>query len=241
MISDKTVLVTGGTGGIGNAIVKKYADQGYNVAFFFRSNVDEAERIAEGNPRIKPCRVDVKDYDAVAKAVEEVAEEFGGIDVCVNNAGITADGLFMMMSPEEWKNVIDINLGGAMNVSNAVLPHMLEKRSGSIINITSVAGIVGQDGQCNYSASKAGLIGFTKSLAKEMAKRRIRVNAVAPGYIDTEMIRKMREDRLATEKKKIPMKRFGTPEEVASAVFFLGGEEASYITGQTIVVDGGMI
>lgn len=241
MADKQIVLVTGGTGGIGQAMVKKYVDEGYFVVFTYNSKEAEAQEIIEkSNGCAVGYKVNVKNSDEIKKCVDDVVGKYGSIHILVNNAGITDDDYFMMMNESRWKNVLSINLGGCFSFTSEVLPHMLSSRNGVIINMSSVSGIGGQVGQCNYSASKAGMIGFTKSLAKEMAHKNIRVNAVAPGFIDTEMIHKIGEQKLKAIKQGIPMKRFGNTKEIADAVFFLTSEAASYITGQVLVVDGGL-
>lgn len=237
-----TVIITGGTGGIGKALIHQYVQNGYQVVFTYHSKKEAANQIMSKYPdgKVSGYQVNVKNLEEIQKFVENVKRKYGGIDVLINNAGITDDVYFMMMNESRWNNIIDINLGGCSRFTNTVLPYMLEARYGSIINISSVSGIYGQVGQCNYSAAKAGMIGFTKSLAKEMAQKNIRVNAVAPGYIDTQMIHKLSENKLKEIKKNIPMRRFGKPEEIAKVVFFLSSEDASYVSGQVVIVDGGL-
>lgn len=190
---------------------------------------------------IKHHKCDVADIKAVAELVDAIVKEFGKIDVLVNNAGITKDGLLMRMSEEDWDAVIDTNLKGVFNFTKAVSRPMMGKKSGKIVNITSISGVMGNAGQANYSASKAGVIGFTKAVAKELASRNINVNAIAPGFIETEMTDKLSEDVKKNYLASIPMKRFASTNEVANVVKFLASDDASYITGQTLCVDGGII
>ncbi len=240
--SGKKVLVTGGCKGIGKAIVEAFLQSGATVATTYHTSASEAEKMREKyTDRLFCYCMDVSDKTAVEKTVEEIIARLGGIDVLVNNAGINRDGLFFLMDDGDWESVLSCDLSGAAHVTKAVLFSMLAKRKGSIVNISSVSGIMGNAGQTNYAAAKAGLVGFTKSLAREVGVKNIRVNAVAPGYIDTEMVRRMPEEKRATALSAIPMERFGTPEEIASVVLFLASDDSSYITGQTFVVDGGLL
>lgn len=245
MEEKKTVLVTGGTRGIGKQVALKYAKNGYDVIINYVSdNTDVAEikkEFEEIGVKVLVIKADVSKAEDVTNLVENAIKEFGKIDVLVNNAGITKDNLLMRMSEEDFDRVIEINLKGTYLVTKAVTKYMIKKRSGSVINVSSVVGVSGNAGQCNYSASKAGIIGFTKSLAKELAIRNIRVNAVAPGFIETDMTDVLSETVKESIYNQIPLKRMGTAGEVANVVYFLGNEESSYITGQVINIDGGMV
>ncbi|MCM3746411.1 3-oxoacyl-[acyl-carrier-protein] reductase [Paenibacillus pasadenensis] len=239
------VFVTGGARGIGQAIVKRFADEGASVIFTYRSSESaalqlEADLTAQGK-QAKAVALDVSSHDAALAVVEAAVQERGPINVLVNNAGVTEDGFLMLMEESSWDNVIDTNLKGAYNCCKAVLPAMIGKRSGVIVNIASVIGMAGAASQTNYSASKAGLIGLTRALSKEVGGKGIRVNAIAPGYIATDMLEKVPERIRRQFIEKISCGRFGEADEVAKVALFLASSEASYIYGQTIVVDGGMI
>jgi 3-oxoacyl-[acyl-carrier protein] reductase len=245
LLSGKTALITGASKGIGRAIAIRYAQEGANVAFTFLSSVEkgqalEAELSAFGI-KAKGYRSDASDFKAAEELVNNVVAEFGGLDILVNNAGITRDNLLMRMTEEAWDEVIGINLKSCFNTVKAVTRTMMKAKSGSIINITSVVGIKGNAGQANYAASKAGIIGFTKSIALELGSRNIRSNAVAPGFIETEMTAVLDEKTVQGWRDGIPMKRGGQPEEVANACVFLGSDMSSYISGQVIQVDGAML
>lgn len=241
----KVVLITGGSRGIGKSIALKYAENGYNVVINYvssKTNVKELEKeFNEKGIESLILKADVSKEDEVENLVKSTIDKFGRIDVLVNNAGITRDSLLMRMKEEDFDRVIEINLKGTFLVTKAVTPYMMKKRNGNIINLASVVGVTGNAGQCNYSASKAGIIGFTKSVAKELASRNIRVNAVAPGFIDTDMTSVLSDDVKSNINAQIPMKRMGTTMEIANVVYFLGCEESSYITGQVINIDGGMV
>ena len=241
----KVVFVTGGSRGIGKAIALKYAENGYNVVINYvsdKTDVTELEtELKEKGGESLIQKADVSKADEIENVVKSAIEKFGKIDVLVNNAGITRDGLLMRMKEEDFDKVIEINLKGTFLVTKAVVPYMMKKRNGKIINLASVVGVTGNAGQCNYSASKAGIIGFTKSIAKELASRNIRANAVAPGFIETDMTSVLGEDIKKNINSQIPMKRMGTVQEIANLVYFLGCEDSSYITGQVINIDGGMI
>ena len=246
MGNEKVALVTGAARGIGKEIAVKLAKEGYDVAVNYRTKTDELDALKaeiENDFGVKCALVqgDVASFEDAEKMVKETVEELGKIDVLVNNAGITKDGLFMRMSKEDFEKVIDINLVGTFNVTRNVIPLMIKQRSGRVINISSVVGVAGNAGQTNYSASKAGIIGFTKSLAREVASRNILVNAVAPGFIATDMTSVLNDTQKESINAQIPLKRMGSSEDVANLVKFLASEEASYITGQVINVDGGMI
>ncbi len=242
---NKTALITGATRGIGKQIALTLAQNGYDIAINYRT---ENEALKETKKEIEQKGVkcltvqgDVSNFEDCDRFVKEIIEKYGKIDVLVNNAGITKDTLLMRMKKEDFEDVIDTNLVGTFNVTKNVISHMMKARSGRIINISSVVGVAGNAGQTNYSASKAGIIGFTKSLAKEVASRGILVNAVAPGFIETGMTDVLKEDIKEEIAKSIPLKRMGTTQDVANLVKFLAGEDSEYITGQVINVDGGMI
>ena len=241
----KVVLVTGGSRGIGKETAKVYAENGYNVAINYVSDKTDVEGIKKEfqdmGVKCLMVKADVSNREEVEKMVEEVISEFDKIDVLVNNAGITKDTLLMRMSEEDFDKVIEINLKGTYLVTKAATKYMMKKRQGSIINLASVVGVVGNSGQCNYSASKAGIIGFTKSVAKELASRNIRANAVAPGFIETDMTNVLKDEVKENIYNQIPLKRMGTAREVAEVIYFLGSEKSSYITGQVINIDGGMV
>lgn len=242
---DKCALITGATRGIGKQIAITLAKQGYNIALNYRKENEELENtkkeIEEIGVQVIAVKGDVANFEDCENFVKQVIERFGQIDVLVNNAGITKDMLLMRMKKEDFEQVIDTNLVGTFNVTKNVVPYMMNARSGRIINISSVVGISGNAGQTNYSASKAGIIGFTKSLAKEIASRNILVNAVAPGFIETNMTDVLKDDVKQEIAKNIPLKRMGTTQDVANVVKFLASDDSSYITGQVINVDGGML
>lgn len=242
---DKCALITGATRGIGKQIAITLAKQGYNIALNYRKENEELENtkkeIEKIGVQILAVKGDVANFEDCENFVKQVIERFGQIDVLVNNAGITKDMLLMRMKKEDFEQVIDTNLVGTFNVTKNVVPYMMKARSGRIINISSVVGISGNAGQTNYSASKAGIIGFTKSLAKEIASRNILVNAVAPGFIETNMTDVFKDDVKQEIAKNIPLKRMGTTQDVANVVKFLASDDSSYITGQVINVDGGML
>lgn len=241
----KIVLITGGSRGIGKETAKVYAENGYDVAINYVSDRTDVEGIKKEfqdmGVKCLMIKADVSNEEDVNNMVEKVISEFGKIDVLVNNAGITKDTLLMRMSKEDFDKVIDINLKGTFLVTKAVSKYMMKKRCGSIINLSSVVGVAGNSGQSNYSASKAGIIGFTKSIAKELASRNIRANAVAPGFIETDMTNVLKDDIKESIGNQIPLKRMGTAREVAEVIYFLGTEKSSYITGQVINIDGGMV
>ena len=241
----KVVLVTGGSRGIGKEVAEVYAENGYDVVINYVSDKTDIDGIKkefeEKGVKCLLVKADVSKAEDVSNMVEEAIKEFGKIDVLVNNAGITRDTLLMRMSEEDFDKVIEINLKGTYLVTKAVTKYMMKKRQGSIINLASVVGVVGNAGQCNYSASKAGIIGFTKSVAKELASRNIRANAVAPGFIATDMTSVLSDSVKENINTQIPLKRMGTAREVAEVIYFLGTEKSSYITGQVINIDGGMV
>lgn len=241
----KVALITGATRGIGKQIAIILAKEGYNIALNYRKENEELtntkNEIEAQNVECLCVQGDVSSFEDCEKFVKETIEHFGSIDVLVNNAGITKDMLLMRMKEEDFRQVIDINLIGTFNVTKNVISYMMKARNGRIINISSVVGVSGNAGQTNYAASKAGIIGFTKSLAKEVASRNILVNAVAPGFIETNMTDVLKDEVKEEIAKSIPLKRMGKAEDVANVVKFLASEESSYITGQVINVDGGML
>ncbi len=244
LLQGKTALVTGASKGIGRAIALRFAEEGANVAFTFLSSVEKGQAL-EGElealgVKAKGFRSDASDFSAAETLINDVVKEFGGLDVLVNNAGITRDNLLMRMSEENWDEVINTNLKSCFNTVKAVTRTMMKAKAGSIINITSVVGVKGNAGQANYAASKAGIIGFTKSVALELGSRNIRCNAVAPGFIETEMTAVLDEKSVQGWRDGIPMKRGGKPEEVADACVFLGSDMSAYISGQVLQVNGAM-
>lgn len=245
LLTDKTAVVTGGSRGIGRAIAVALAAEGARVAVIYAGNAAAAEEtlslIKEQGGEAVAMQCDVADDAAVSDMINAVKEQFGSVDILVNNAGITRDGLLMRMKEGDWQAVLDTNLTGVFHCTKAVTKLMMKQRSGAIINITSVVGQTGNAGQANYAAAKAGMIGFTKSVAKELASRGIRVNAVAPGCIDTDMTAVLSDAVKEDMLKSIPLGRVAQPEEVAKAVVFLASDNASYITGQVLNVDGGMV
>ena len=245
LLENKIILITGASRGIGRAIAQECANQGATVIFTYlsseeKANVLAAELSATG-AKVKGFRSDASNFQDAQKLVDDIVAEFGTIDVLVNNAGITRDTLLMRMSEEQWDEVINTNLKSAFNLTRAVQQPMLRARKGSIINMSSVVGVKGNAGQSNYAASKAGLIGFTKSIAAELGSRNIRCNAIAPGFIETEMTEALDQATVEGWKKNIPLKRGGSPIDVANATVFLASDMSAYITGQTIHVCGGML
>ena len=242
---DKVAMITGATRGIGKQIALTLANEGYNIVLNYRTKNDELiqakNEIESKNVKCLTVQGDVTNFEDCKQMIESAIKEFGKVDVLVNNAGITKDMLLARMKEEDFKQVIDVNLVGTFNMTKNVISYMMKARNGRIINISSVVGIAGNAGQTNYSASKAGIIGFTKSLAKEVASRNILVNAVAPGFIETNMTDVLKQEVKDEIAKNIPLKRMGTPKDVANVVKFLASEDSSYITGQVISVDGGMI
>lgn len=244
MLKGKNIVITGGTRGIGKAIALEYARNGANLAIIATKDGETAENTIKeikglnGDARLYIC--DVKDPDQVESVSQEILADFGSVDVLVNNAGITRDNLLPSLKVNDIDDVIDVNLKGCMLMSRAFIRNFVKSRSGNIINISSVVGLMGNKGQTNYAASKAGIIGFTKSVAKEYGKRNIRCNSIAPGYIATEMTAKLNENQTEEIKRQIPMDKLGTPEDVAKTALFLASDMSSYITGEVIKVDGGM-
>ena len=245
LLQNKIVLVTGASRGIGRAIALKMAQEGASVAFTYLSSIEKGEalekELTDLGIKAKGYRSDASDYKQAEELMNSVVADFGTVDVLINNAGITKDGLLMRMSEEQWDSVIQVNLKSVFNLTKAATKPMMKAKSGSIINLTSIVGIRGNAGQANYAASKAGIIGFTKSIALELGSRNIRSNAVAPGFILTEMTGEL--NAAATEEwtKSIPLKRGGQAEEVADACVFLASDMSKYITGQVLQVDGGML
>lgn len=241
MLKGKVAVVTGGSRGIGKAICLKFAEQGADIAFLYAGNTVKAEETLkelEGmGVKAKAYQCNVADADAVSAVVKEIAKDFGGIQILVNNAGITKDKLVPMMKAADFDAVVDTNLKGTFYMIKGVYPLFMKQKSGKIINISSVSGLMGNPGQANYSASKAGVVGLTKSVAKELASRGVCCNAIAPGFIATEMTESLENDAL---KEAIPMKRFGAAEEVAKLALFLASEHSDYITGEVIRIDGGI-
>lgn len=244
LFKNKTAIVTGGTRGIGRAIVLMLAREGADVAFTYVKSTSDAEKLAgeakKYGVKSSAYQIDVRDFDKSKELVEKVKQEFGGLDMVVNNAGVTKDKALMMMTKEEWLEVIDTNLNGVFNLTRNAIITFLKQKSGNIVNISSVSGVIGLARQTNYASSKAGIIGFTKSLAREVAAYNIRVNAVAPGFIDTDMVASLKEEYKVQINANIPLARFGSAEDVSAAVKFLLSDTSSFITGQTIVIDGGL-
>lgn len=245
MLTGKTAIVTGAARGIGKAIAMKLASEGANIAIVdlvmdegFEATVKEIESMGV---KCAGYAGNAAEFDGVHKIVDQINKDFGRIDVLVNNAGITKDGLLMRMTEAQWDAVLTVNLKSAFNFSHAVVPVMARQKSGSIINISSIVGVTGNAGQCNYSASKAGMIGLAKSIAKEMGSRGIRANAIAPGFIETAMTQQLPEEVRKDWMNKIPLRRGGTPEDIANVALFLASDLSSYVTAQVIVCDGGMI
>ena len=244
LLTGKTALITGAARGIGKAIALKFAEEGANIAFTDlvideNGKTTEAEIAAKG-VKAKGYASNAADFAQTAEVVNQVKEDFGSIDILVNNAGITKDGLMMRMTEAQWDAVIAVNLKSAFNFIHACTPIMIRQKSGSFINMASVVGVHGNAGQCNYSASKAGMIGLAKSIAQELGSRGIRANAIAPGFIITEMTAKLSDEVKAEWNKRIPLRRGGTPEDVANIAVFLASDMSSYVSGQVIQVDGGM-
>jgi 3-oxoacyl-[acyl-carrier protein] reductase len=240
----RVVIVTGGSKGIGAAICRAFVNEGDTVVINYSKSKEHAEsllsELSGSKGRVVLEKADISNYAEAKRMVDNTMNNFNKIDVLVNNAGITRDGFLMLMGEEDWQEVMDVNLKGVFNCSKAVCEHMIAQRGGAIVNMASLSGITGLAGQTNYSASKGGVIAFTKSLAKELAPFGVRVNAVAPGIIETEMTGELSDDAKKRFLDNIPMKRFGSPEEVASVVRFLSSEDSSYITGETLSISGGL-
>jgi len=245
LLEGKNALITGASKGIGRAIALRYAEQGANIAFTYLSSVEKGEAlVAELEAfgiKAKGYRSDASDFQAAQELITSVVADFGSLDILINNAGITRDNLLMRMSEEHWDEIININLKSCFNTVKASARTFMKQKSGSIINMSSVVGVKGNPGQANYAASKAGIIGFTKSVALELGSRNIRCNAVAPGFIETEMTEVLDEKTVQSWRDAIPLKRGGQPEDVADACVFLGSDMSTYITGQVLQVDGGML
>jgi 3-oxoacyl-[acyl-carrier protein] reductase len=244
LLAQKTAIVTGATRGIGKAIAIEFAKQGANVAFTYNSSASAVEDLEKTltsmGVKAKGYQSNAAEFTAAESLIKEVLEEFGEISILVNNAGITKDNLLMRMSEDDFDKVIQINLKSVFNLTKAVIKPMMKQKKGSIINMSSIVGLKGNAGQANYAASKAGILGFTKSIALELGSRNIRCNAIAPGFIETEMTENLSEESLAKWRANIPLKRGGTPQDVASACTFLASDMSAYITGQTLSVDGGL-
>ena len=245
LLKEKTAIITGASRGIGRGIALVFANQGANIAFTYSSSVDAAKKL---ETELNSIGIKAKGYQSNAasftdsqKLIEKVLEEFGSIDILVNNAGITKDNLLMRMGEEDFDNIIEVNLKSVFNMTKAVQRTMLKQRKGSIINMSSVVGIKGNAGQTNYAASKAGIIGFSKSVALELGSRNIRSNVIAPGFIETEMTSKLDEEKVAEWRSGIPLKRGGTTEDIANATLFLASDMSRYISGQVLNVCGGML
>jgi 3-oxoacyl-[acyl-carrier protein] reductase len=245
LLTGKTALITGASKGIGRSIAKRFAEEGANIAFTYLSSVEKGQALEKElqalGIKAKGYRSDASDYKAAEELVNQVVADFGGLDVLVNNAGITKDGLLMRMSEEQWDSVITVNLKSVFNLTKAATRTLMKQKNGSVINLTSVVGIRGNAGQANYAASKAGIIGFTKSVALELGSRNIRSNAIAPGFIETEMTGELDQKVVEEWKQGIPLKRAGSADEVADCAVFLASDLSKYITGQVLQVDGGML
>lgn len=245
LLAGKTALVTGASKGIGRKIAEVFAQHGANVAFTYLSSVEKGQALEQelqaSGTQVKGYRSDASKFDEAEKLINDIVADFGGLDIVVNNAGITKDGLLMRMTEENWDDVININLKSVFNVSKAASKVMMKARKGSIINMSSVVGVQGNAGQANYAASKAGIIGFSKSVAKELGSRNIRTNVIAPGFIRTEMTDVLDPNVVEGWEANIPLKRAGEPEDVANACVFLASDLSAYVTGQVIPVDGGML
>ena len=245
LLENKVALITGGSRGIGKSIVEKFVSNGCNVAFTYNNSESEAKLIesnsSEKGLKIKGYKSNAAEYKEAEILANSVIDEFGKIDILVNNAGITKDNLLMRMSEDDFNQVLSVNLNSVFNMTKAVQREFLKNRNGSIINISSIVGIKGNAGQSNYSASKAGIIGFTKSIALELGSRNIRSNVIAPGFIETEMTKNLSDDTLKSWYSSIPLKRGGKPSDIGNVCVFLGSDMSSYITGQVLIVDGGML
>ncbi|MEQ8241549.1 MAG: 3-oxoacyl-[acyl-carrier-protein] reductase [Cyclobacteriaceae bacterium] len=245
LLEGKVALITGASKGIGKAIAEKYVAQGAHVAFTYLSSVEKGEslekELSAHGTKVKGYRSDASNFTAAQELIDNVVKDFGTLDILINNAGITRDNLLMRMSEDSWDEIMNVNLKSCFNTVKASSRTFMKKRAGSIINMSSVVGVKGNPGQANYAASKAGIIGFTKSVALELGSRNIRCNAVAPGFIETEMTDALDEKTVQSWRDAIPLKRGGTPDDVANACVYLGSDLSSYVTGQTLQVDGGML
>jgi len=245
LLENKTAIITGATRGIGRGIAEVFAKHGANIAFTYSASVDAANELEKEltslGVKAKGFQSNAANFDAAQELAKNVLDEFGSIDILINNAGITKDNLLMRISEEDFDKVIEVNLKSVFNLTKAVIRPMMKQRKGSIINMSSVVGVKGNAGQTNYAASKAGILGFTKSVALELGSRNIRCNAIAPGFIETEMTEILPEETVKTWRDAIPLKRGGSPEDIGNACLFLASDLSSYITGQTLNVDGGML
>lgn len=244
LLSGKVALITGGSRGIGEAIVMKYAEEGADIAFTYVSSEEKALAVVaaaeQKGVRVKAYKSDASDYAQAESLINEVVETFGKIDILINNAGITKDTLMLRMSEEQWDQVMHVNLKSVFNLTKHILKPMMKNRSGSIINMSSVVGVFGNAGQANYAASKAGIIGFTKSIAKEVGSRNIRCNAIAPGFIETDMTHVLTDEQKKAYIDSIPLKRLGSGDDVANACVYLGGDMSTYVSGQVLSVCGAL-
>ncbi len=245
LLEGKTAIITGASRGIGKGIAEVFAQHGANVAFTYSSSVDAANALENTlnatGVKAKGYKSNAADFEQAQQLIKDVATDFGAIDILINNAGITKDNLLMRMSEEDFDKVIEVNLKSIFNMTKAVQRTMLKQRYGSIVNMSSVVGVKGNAGQANYAASKAGMIGFSKSMALELGSRNIRTNVIAPGFIETEMTEKLNEDTVTSWRNAIPLKRGGKPEDIANACVFLASDLSAYVTGQVLNVDGGML
>ncbi|NJC28024.1 3-oxoacyl-[acyl-carrier-protein] reductase [Neolewinella antarctica] len=241
LLDNKIALITGGSRGIGAALVRTFAKEGAKVAFTYRSSAGPAEAlVTELGENVRAYQSDASSFDAAAELIKNVTADFGNINILINNAGVTRDTLLLRMNEEQWDTVMDNNLKSIFNLTKHALRPLMKAGGGSVINMSSIVGVIGQAGQANYAASKAGIIGFSKSLAKEMGSRNIRCNVIAPGFISTEMTDELSEDVQKKYLEAVPLKRFGEAEEIAKVCVFLGSDMSSYVNGQVIGVDGGM-
>ena len=245
LLEGKTALITGASRGIGRRIAEKFAENGANVAFTYLSSVEKGQALEQDlskyNTKVKGYRSDASKFDAAQELVDSVVADFGGIDIVINNAGITQDNLLLRMNEEQWDNVIDVNLKSIFNVTKAATKPMMRAKAGVFINMSSIVGVQGNAGQANYAASKAGIIGFSKSVAKELGARNIRCNVITPGFIQTEMTDKLDEKVVEEWSKMVPLKKMGQTDDVANLAVFLASDMSAYITGQVVSVCGGML
>ena len=245
LLEGKNVIITGASRGIGKGIAEVFAQQGANIAFTYRSSDEKAKSLemalTKNGSKAKGYKSDASDFEAAQQLAIDIIKDFGSIDVFVNNAGITNDRLIMRMSEEDFDSVMDVNMKSVFNMTKAVLPCMLKQKKGSIINMSSIVGVQGNSGQANYSASKAAINGFTKSTALELGSRNIRCNSIAPGFIETEMTEALGEEVVQEWRDQVPLKRAGTPDDIANAALFLASDMSAYVTGQALNVCGGML